>query len=327
MSTALVTGATGFVGSNLVAALADRGWRVRVLLRPTSSRAALEGLAYEEFLGDVLDAESVARAMAGVEWVFHVAAVAHYWRTSAAHMYRVNVEGTRIVMAAALRAGVARVVHCSSCAALGVPERGRPADESHAFNIPPERFHYGHSKLLAEEEVQHAVAAGLPAVIVNPCVIIGPRDVNFISGSLIKEALRGLLRVLPPGGMSIVHVDDVIAGHLAAAERGVPGERYILSGENLTHWEVGRIVCRTVGVRPPLAIIPGIVLPAAAACASAFERLAGPRLPINSDQLRLSRENMYYDGTKARQAFGLNPKPASVAIEDAYRWYREHGIL
>lgn len=327
MSTALVTGATGFVGSNLVAALAERGWRVRVLLRSTSSRAALEGLAYEEVLGDVLDAESVARAMAGVERVFHVAAVAHYWRTSAAHMYRVNVEGTRIVMAAALRAGVARVVHCSSCAALGVPERGRPADESHAFNIAPERFHYGHSKLLAEAEVQHAVAAGLPAVIVNPCVILGPRDVNFISGSLLKEGQRGLLRVLPPGGMSIVHVDDVVAGHLAAAELGVPGERYILAGESLTHWEVGQIVCRTVGVRPPLAIIPGFVLPAAAAAASAFERLAGPRLPINSDQLRLSAENMYYDGTKARKAFGLDPKPASEAIEDAYRWYHAHSIL
>jgi dihydroflavonol-4-reductase len=327
MPIALVTGATGFVGANIVAALGARGWRVRVLARATSSRQALEGLDCEVAPGDVLDTDSLARAMAGVDAVYHVAGVADYWRASVTRLYEVNVGGTRNVMRAAHAAGVARVVHTSSCAALGAPARGRPADEQHPFNLPPERFRYGHSKWLAEQEVLAAVRAGLAAVTVLPSVILGPRDVNFISGSLIREAARGLLVAVPPGGVNVVHVDDVVAGHLAAAERGVPGERYILAGENLTHRELARVVCETVGVRPPRLGVPRAALPVLAGALALVERVAGPRLPLSAEQLRLSGEEMYFDGSKARQAFGLPLTPARVAVADAYHWYKERAML
>jgi dihydroflavonol-4-reductase len=201
--------------------------------------------------------------------------------------------------------------------------RGRPADERSTFDLAPERFRYGHSKWLAEQEVLAAVRAGLAAVLVLPAVILGPRDVNFISGSLIREAARGLLVAVPPGGVNIVHVDDVVAGQLAAAERGVPGERYILAGENLTHGELARVVCATVGVRPPLLGVPRAALPLLAG-AGIGERAVGPRLPLNAEQLRLSGEEMYLTVQK-RDRFGLLT-PARVAVEDAYRWYKERDM-
>lgn len=327
MPTALVTGATGFVGSNLVAALNRRGWQVRVLCRPQASHEALAGLEYETVLGDLVDPDSLARALAGVELVFHAGAVSGYWRAPLRQLYAVNVDGTRHVMQAALRAGVARVVHTSSCAALGVPAPGRPADERHEFNIPPNRFRYGHSKALAEREVRRAVRAGLSAVIVNPAVVLGPRDINFISGSLLREAARGRLLAVPPGGLNVVHIDDVVAGHLAAAERGAVGERYILAGENLSHRALGALVCAAVGRPPPRLTVPRAALGLLALGAALVTRLAGPRLPISAEQLRLAGNFLYFDGAKARRAFGLAPAPAGAAVADAYRWYREHGRL
>ncbi|HID89848.1 MAG TPA: NAD-dependent epimerase/dehydratase family protein, partial [Anaerolineae bacterium] len=158
---ALVTGSTGCVGANVVAALLRRGYEVRAMHRPTSRLDALEGLEVEQVVGDILDPPSLARAMEECDWVFHVAAVSDYWRTPPEVIYRVNVEGTRNVVEAALRAGVHRLIYTSSVGALGIPPEGRLLDESSVFNLPPHRFPYGHSKHLAEEVVREAVAEGL----------------------------------------------------------------------------------------------------------------------------------------------------------------------
>ena len=247
----LVTGGTGFVGSQIVAALVRRGDTVRVLHRATSKLIMLEGLPIEHVLGDVQEPEAVARAVAGCDLVFHVAAVASYWRTQREQVYRVNVEGTRIVMEACLAAGVPRVVHTSSVAAIGIPRNGRPADERATFDAFSATFAYADSKHRAEAVVLQAVARGLPAVIVNPGAVYGAGDHNLISGSMVLELARRSVPLVPDGGLCVVDVDAIVRGHLAAAERGRIGERYILGGENLTLLEIATEICAVVGRRAP----------------------------------------------------------------------------
>ncbi len=326
---AFVTGGTGFVGSNLVAALLDRGIEVRVLRRSTSPMAALDGLDCQTRVGDVLDGvDALAEAMADCDWVFHTAAVSDYWRhRTQTRLYRTNVEGTRDMAAAALRAGVKRFVYTSSIAALGVPERGHQLVETDEFNIRPRRFPYGHSKHLAEAELRDAVAAGLPAVIVNPSVVIGPRDVNRIASAMIVEAQQGRLRIAAPGGTNFVSVDDVVAGHLAAAERGRIGERYILGGENLPFREVFTIACELVGRRGPSIVLPRWTIPVAAAGVSVARAVVGPRLPIDARQMRLSSAEIYADATKSREELGVPFTAFRAALRAGYEWYRDNGYL
>lgn len=326
---ALVTGGTGFVGSNLVAALLDRGIEVRVLRRSTSPMAALEGLDCETRVGDVLDGvEALTAAMADCDWVFHTAAVSDYWRyRTQTRLYRTNVDGTRDMAEAARRAGIKRFVYTSSIAALGIPPRGHELVETDEFNIRPRRFPYGHSKHLAEAVLRDAVAAGLPAVIVNPSVVIGPRDVNRIASAMIVEAQRGRLRVAAPGGTNFVSVEDVVAGHVAAAERGRVGERYILGGENLLFGEAFAIANEVTGQRGPSIVLPRWTIPVAAAGISLARAVVGPRLPIGAHQMRLSAAEIFADSSKAREELRLPFTSFRTALRDAYHWYRDNGYL
>jgi len=322
---ALVTGGTGFLGANLAAGLLERGWPVRILRRSTSPLDAVKDLSVEHAIGDVLDPDSLLAAMRGVDVVFHVAAVSIYWRTTAEQVYRVNVDGTRAVLDAAQRSGVKRVVFTSSGAAVGIV-RGRPSNEDDAYHEKIVRFPYGHSKWLAEELVHEAVRRGQDATIVNPTVIVGPRDLNWGSGSIIREAARRRIPAVPPGGVNYVAVADVVAGHIAAAERGRPGERYILSGENLTHRQLLKIVTRVVGVQPPRFDIPRGVIPLLAFAANVISRL-GVQLPIDARQLLLSREFLWFDNAKAQRELGLPHTPIEQAVRAAYEWYVANGYL
>ena len=324
---ALVTGATGFVGANLACALAERGDRVRVLRRSASRLDALEGVPVEYAAGDILDSDSLLEAMRGCQVVFHVAAVSQYWRSSAEAVYRVNVEGTRNVLHAALRCGVQRLVHTSSAAALGYSPPNAPADETQTFPDHLRWFVYGHSKHLSELEVHEAVGRGLPAVIVNPCVVLGPRDVNFVSGSLIRASVRGQLRVVPPGGSNLVHVADVVAGHIAAAERGRVGQRYILGGENLSHKAAAKILSQVTGGPPPLLTLPAWSLPALARLVDAVNRLNRKPPLVTGQQIRLGACTFYVRNDKAVRELGLPRTPLRQAAADACAWYREHGLL
>ncbi|MEW5987960.1 MAG: NAD-dependent epimerase/dehydratase family protein [Chloroflexota bacterium] len=328
MQRALVTGGTGFVGANLVAGLNERGITARVLRRPSSSLKALEGLEYETAFGDILDdRRALVEAMADCDWVFHVAAVADYWRQGAERVYRVNVEGTKNVLAAAQAAGVPRFVFTSSLASLGLPAPGHTLDESCQFNLRPEQFPYGHSKHLAEIEVRKAVEAGLAAVIVNPSVVIGPRDVNQISGSFIVEAANGRLRFYSPGGVNWIAVGDVVAGHIAAAERGRVGERYILGGENLSYRMAISAICEVVGQRPPTLSVPDWILPAAAVGVRAARLLLGNRVPLDANQVQMAGVNIYANPQKAIQELNLPQTPFRLAVQQTYEWYNKNGYV
>jgi dihydroflavonol-4-reductase len=323
---ALVTGGTGFVGSHVARQLAERGDQVRVLHRPTSRTQALEGIPYEPAHGDVTDREAVRRACEGVDVVFHVAAVADYWRADVKHMFEVNVEGTRHVLAAAQEAGVQRVVFTSSAAALGFLD-DRPSDEAVPFNLPKEKFPYGYSKKLAEEIASGYAAQGLHVVTLNPVVIMGPGDLNVISGTFMLQLKRyGMLTPLTHGGVSVIDVRDVARYHLLAAERGQSGERYVLMTANYTYHEWFRLIAEVIGVRPPLLTLPNWVLPPAAAAIDGLRAL-GVRTPIDANQVRLGAKFVYFNGEKAHRAFGPPQIDMRQSLQDTYAWYKQAGLI
>jgi dihydroflavonol-4-reductase len=327
MVKALVTGGTGFLGAHIVRALLEAGHDVRVLRRASSRTDLIADLPIEHALGDVTEPESLRAAMQDCTWVFHTAAVADYWRAQRAKMYQVNVEGTRNMLQAARVAGVQRVIFTSSAAAIGLRADGKPSDESVAFNLPPSRFPYGHSKALAEQEVAKAVESGLSVVTLNPSVIFGPGDLNLISGSLIAEPARGLVPPFyPVGAVTAIDVRDVAQAHLAAAERGASGERYILGAQDATYRELFATICEIVGVRAPRLPLPKALATLLAYIVGALSRL-GIKLPVNADQIWLSAQRVLFDSSKARAAFGAPRISLRQSLEDTYQWYVQHGLI
>jgi dihydroflavonol-4-reductase len=323
----LVTGGTGFVGSQLAAELVQRGDSVGVLHRASSSLITLDDLPVEHTIGDILDPEAVVRAAEGCDWVFHVAGLSSYWRAKREEIYRVNVEGTRIVMHACLRAGVRRVVHTSSIAAIGIPPEGTIGTENTEFDSLSARFAYADSKRRAEEEVRRAIDRGLAAVIVNPAVVIGAGDQYLVAGQLGIEVARGRLLVVPPGGICVADVDAVVQGHIAAAERGGIGERYILGGENLSYGEIVATVASMTGQPTPRRTLPRRALPLIGVIVEAANRVSPRPLPMSGDQLRLSGRDVFFDSGKAVRELGYPLRPFRHAAEKALCWYREHGYL
>lgn len=323
----LVTGATGFIGSQLARELVGQGHQVRVLRRAGSKTLMLDGLTVEHVFGDILQPEAMAQAVAGCEWVFHVAALASYWRSQRDQVYAVNVRGAQVVMDACLRAGVRRVVLTSSVAAIGVPRDGQIANEETPFDPLSASFAYADSKHRAEEVVREAVARGLDAVIVNPAAVIGPGDHNLITGSMIVAYARRAVPFVTPGGLCMADVAAVVAGHILAAQRGRTGQRYILGGENLPHREIARVITEVAGRPVPRWMIPRWALGPAAMVTEAINRIIPASPIVSGEQIRLSAFNAFYDSSKAVRELGYPLLPFRAAVEKAYAWYKEHGYL
>jgi dihydroflavonol-4-reductase len=321
----LVTGSTGFVGSALCRLLAAQGYSVRAFHRPSSSLSALDAVPAEHVTGDILAPETLPPAMEGSKWVFHVAAESAYWRRP--HLVtRAAVEGTRNIVRAAARAGCSRLILTSSVGALGVPEPGRLLDESHEFNLPPGRFPYGHAKWISEKEALQAAGSELEIVIVNPSIVMGAGDLNRISGSMVIEAARGKTFLYTDGGANYIHIEDVAAGHIAAAQRGRAGERYLLGNENLSHRQVFAMLAQIVGRRSPWLRIPPWGVEPMAISVATLSRIF--RLPISPDQIRMSRHSLFCDLTKAQRELGFTAiRSFRQAAVDAYEWYRARGEL
>jgi len=321
----LVTGSSGFVGSNLCRALIAQGHQVRAFHRPTSMLRLLDGLPVEHVIGDLTQPEGLPSAMEGVDAVFHAAA----WmggHDQPGRQYAVTVEGTRSVLQAARKAGVARVVHTSSVAALGIPRNGPDPssalmNENHAWNYRPDYYPYGYAKYLAEQEVQKFVASGLDVVIVNPTLVFGPGDLYRQSASIITQVAERRVSAAIEGGINCVHIDDVVAGHLAAFECGKTGERYILGGENLTHLQMLQMIASVVKAPPPNLVLPTWLVRSMAVPAQWFQTFLN--LPIDAALLRLSGFYFFYDLSKASNELGLvSHHPVQQAFEDAFAWFK-----
>jgi dihydroflavonol-4-reductase len=324
----LVTGATGFVGSAVARALLQQGHDVRVLARPGGDRRNLADLSVEVVEGSLEDASSLARAAAGCRYLFHVAADYRLWVPDPAPMYRANVEGTRVLLRGALDAGVERVVYTSSVATLGLVAEGT-GDEETPSSFENMIGHYKRSKFQAEEVVRDLVERhGIPAVIVNPSTPVGPRDRKPTpTGRLIVEAARGHMPGYVDTGLNIVHVDDVATGHLAAAEMGRVGERYILGGQNMSLAEILAEVAQAAATRPPRMRVPYSVAYPAAIGAELVARLTGKEPFITFDGVRMARKKMYFNSAKAARELGYAPRPAHDAIADAVSWFKANGYL
>lgn len=321
---ALVTGATGFVGSHLVRALNSAGHEVRALHRRTSKLTVLAGATYESAYGDINDLDSLRQASAGMDAVFHVAAVADYWRANVETMREANVEGTRKVLQAAREQGVKRVIFTSSAAAIGLFD-DRPANENDPFNLPPHRFPYGHSKAEAEAVVREAVAGGQDIVTLNPVVIMGPGDLNKISGTFILQTKQyGWLTPITSGGISVIDVRDVVRYHIEAYAKGVSGERYILMAQNYPYEVWFSMIADVVGVRKPRVVIPSFLLEPIANTIDLLRRL-GIATPIDANQTRLGGRNVFFDGSKAHALFGAPSVDMMQSLRDTYAWYVANG--
>ena len=324
---ALVTGATGFVGSAVARALLARGQPVRVLVRRGSDRANLTGLEVELAEGDLTDPASLARAVAGCRYLFHVAADYRIWVPDPAAMLRANVDGTTALMLAAAEAGVERIVYCSSVAALGLTKDGSSADETTPVSEASVVGIYKKSKYRAEQAVLALVRErGLPAVIVNPAAPIGPRDIKPTpTGKMIADAASGRMPAYVNTGLNVVHVDDVAQGHLLALDRGRIGERYILGGENLTLAQVLAMVANQVGRKPPrIKLAREVLWPLALAC-EGLAALTGLEPLVTRDHLRMARKMMFFSSAKAEAELGYRPRPATEAIADAISWFQANG--
>lgn len=321
----LVTGSTGFIGSHLCRALIAQGHSVRAFHRPSSRLTLLDGLDVERVTGDLFDPPSLHAAADGVDWVFHAAAHVAYWRNPEA-LVETSIVGTRNVVEAARAAGVTRFVLTSSLAAMGIPRVGELLDENSHFALSAHEWPYAYAKRAAEGVVTEAVAAGLDCVILNPSAVLGPGDVNMISGSLVVHPARRWVPVSVPGGLNIVHVRDVAAGHIAAARHGRTGERYIIGGENISHTQILSQVARLAGHRPPLFEIPPALVSALVWALKVVSRFR--RLPYDSGLLDLSRHYFYCNNRKAIRELQLPPPvPFATALAETYAWYKEHAYI
>lgn len=326
--TILITGASGFVGSAVLRCLLDRGYEVRAMTRAASDCRNLDGLSVELVLGDLMDPDSLERASAGCEALFHVAADYRLWTRNPGGLIKTNVAGTRNVMAAAANAGISRIVYTSSVAVLGLPKDRSPADEETPVTIDDMIGPYKRSKFLAEAEVRHLVAEeGLPAVIVNPSTPAGPRDIKPTpTGRMIVEAASGHMPAYVETGLNIVHVDDVAEGHLLAFEKGMIGERYILGSEDMDLLQILNEIAAISGRQGPRWRLPRKAILPIAYAAELWTRLTGGDEPfVTVDGIKMAAKKMFYRSDKAKQALGYAPRPARAALGDAVRWFRDNG--
>lgn len=322
----LVTGGTGFVGANLVRELLADGHSVRVLARPGGDRRALDGCAVEIAEGDLLDAASLRRAVAGAHHVYHAAADYRLWAPDLRVLYRANVDGTRHLLQAAAEAGAERIVYTSTVGAVGIPKDGAPGDEATPVSLADMVGAYKASKFLAERVADEWVARGAPVVIVNPSAPIGPWDVRPTpTGQMIVDFVNGKMIGSVDTGLNVVHVRDVARGHILAAQKGRVGERYILGHRNLSLLEIFRMLSALTGVPAPRLRVPYAVAWMAAAAMESVSRLTRRPPQVSLTAVRMARKRMFFSAQKAIDELGLPQTSAETALQDAVAWFTEHG--
>ncbi len=324
----LLTGATGFVGSAVLRKLVS-SHEVRALVRADSSRKNLAGFSVQTVEGDLRDMHSLEKAVQGCSVVFHVAADYRLWVHRPGDLYEVNVSGSRNLVTAAAKARVERMVYTSSVAVLGLNRDGSPADEDTPVSFSDMIGHYKRSKFLAEAEVKRiAQNIGLPVVIVNPSTPVGPGDIKPTpTGRIIVDAASGRMPAYVDTGLNFVHVDDVAEGHLLAMERGKPGERYILGGEDMSLKDALAGIASLAGRKPPRVRLPHALVLAVAAAAEGWSVLTRCEPRVSLTGARLSCKKMYFSSEKARRELGYRTRPVMEGFRDALNWFRHNGYI
>lgn len=329
-----VTGASGFIGANLVHELIARGHEVKALMRSSSDSRGLQGADFERVEGDVSDRPRLEAAMRGCDWCFHVAASYHLWLRDYAPMYAANVEGTRNVIEAAAQAGCSRIVYTSTVGCIGLPKAidGKviPTDETAPVSEAQMSNHYKRSKWQAEQVALELARKNFPVVIVNPSAPVGPRDVKPTpTGQVIVDFLNRQMPAFLDTGLNWVHVRDVAIGHILAAEKGKRGERYILGNAegNWTMKAAFGVLEEITGIAAPKMQVPYSVALAAAYASEAISSFTGtpPKAPLAG--VRMAKYKMFFNPAKAIRELGLPQTPPRQALADAVEWFRKNGYV
>lgn len=325
MKPVLVTGATGFLGWHVARKLLDRGQTVRVFARdPARLREMPEA---EPVRGDLRDAASLRRAVAGCAVVYHVAADYRLWAANPQELYDSNVEGTRNLLSAARDAGVERVVYTSTVGCIGVPKDGT-GDETRPVSLEDMTGAYKRSKFLAERVALEFAEQGFPVVIVNPTAPVGDHDFRPTpTGRIVVDFLKGKMPAYVDTGLNVVDAGETAEGHLLACERGRAGERYILGSENLTLAEILMRLGAISGLSAPKVRIPYGVAYGFAVVSTAWANLTGrePRAPL--DAVKMARKKMWVTHAKAEKELGFRPGPAEAGLRRAVEWFRANGYV
>jgi dihydroflavonol-4-reductase len=325
--TTLVTGAAGFLGSHVARQLVARGETVRVLVRASSSNRAISDLSLEYVTGDLRDVASLERAMKGVGRVFHVAADYRLWARKPQDIYDSNVGGTKNLLAAAKQAGVSLLIYTSTVATIAVDRPQLPNEFTEA-KLEEMVGHYKRSKWMAEQEVLQEAKTGLPIIVAMPTTPVGPWDWKPTpTGKIILDFLNGKMPGYVDTGLNFVGVEDCAAAHLLVAEKGKPGERYLLGAENLTLKGLLDLLAKITGLAAPSLKIPHGVALGVAYVESAFSRLVGKEPQIPVEGVKIAQHKMFVDASRAQKELGFQPSSVEGALERAAQWYVANGYV
>ena len=325
--TTLVTGAAGFLGSHVARQLVARGEDVRVLVRASSSNRAISDLSLEYVTGDLRNQSSLARAMNGVQRVFHVAADYRLWSKNPQDIYDSNVGGTKNLLAAARQANIEKLIYTSTVATIAVDRPALP-NEFTDSKLGEMVGHYKRSKWMAEQEVLQAAKDGLPVVVAMPTTPVGPWDWKPTpTGKIIVDFLNGKMPGYVETGLNFVGVEDCAAGHLLVADKGKIGERYLLGAENLTLKQVLDSLANLTNLPAPRFKIPHSLALGVAYAETAFSRVIGrePQIPVEG--VKIAQHLMFVDCTRVQKELGFHAEPVSAAFEHAVRWYEKNGYV
>ncbi len=328
MKKALVTGAAGFIGSNVVNVLLEDGVEVRAMVLPGEDQRNLKGLDVETVEGDLLDPPSLDRALKGCDTLFHLAAIYAIWLKDRSRIFDVNMQGSRNMLWSAKRAEVEKVVYTSSIAGIGVEPGEKPSNEETEFNQYDVANDYILTKYLSQEEALTFAREGMPLVVVNPAFPFGEGDVAPTpTGKIILDVTQGKSPMYIKGGVNIVDVKDVARGHVLAAKRGEIGEKYILGNQNLSLKDFVKLIAKIAGARDFFVPLP---VSFARAFGSFMEKRAkktGEAPLITPKEVSYSSQHLFYDVSKAREKLGLEFTPVEESIQRSIAWFRKEGYF
>jgi dihydroflavonol-4-reductase len=327
---AFVTGATGFLGSHVARVLAEQGAQLRLLVRPRSDVRNIEGLNADRIGGDLRDAASIEKGLSGCDVVFHVAADYRLWVRDPDEMYRSNVEGTRTLLAAAVKHKVRRVVYTSSVATMGFKSGiATVADENSPVGLDDMIGHYKRSKFMAEQVAIDAAKSGVDVVIVNPSTPIGERDIKPTpTGRIVVDFLKRKFPAYVETGLNLVDATECARGHVQALEKGRSGERYILGGENLTLKQILDRLAAITGLKSPTVKLPYFfALAAGVVDEMVVGRLLGREPRVTIDAVRMGRKMMFVSSAKAERELGWRMLPVDGALRRSVEWFRVNGYV
>jgi dihydroflavonol-4-reductase len=324
----LVTGADGFLGSNLVRVLLERGHEVRAFVLPRRPAFLLEGLEVELVRGDILDRDAVLAAARGCSAVIHTAAITRTSPAKSDHLRSVNIQGTRHVIDAVQSNVVERLIHVGTANTFGFGSKEDPGDETRPYWASKYGLDYFNSKYEAHCLVMNEVEKnGLEALIVNPTFMVGPHDAEPGFGVIILAIYHGRMPGCAVGGRNYIHVRDVAVGIANALERGRTGESYILGNQNLSYKEIFNLIASVIGVSPPRLTYPPFLTKLYGMLSTFKGMITGKPPPMNMALARIACDEHYYTSEKAIRELGIPQTPIERAVEDAFLWFEENGYL